>query len=228
MNYEKDTKVAYQSYGRARAYKSHLTEEISWARFAMWREKCCIAEAIRLCRVSSGEKILDVPCGTGIMADTLEKNCTGRFTASDISKEMMDFARHEYSSTRLDGIVRADITEMPFPEKTFAGAVVIGFMHRVPSEIRQKSLQELTRVSERFVIVSYSVGSPIQRLKQYVLSKVTPRYASAPSPATSGEIRRELVRFNLKILKRFHVFRVLSSEVIFALEKTNYKKTVRY
>jgi ubiquinone/menaquinone biosynthesis C-methylase UbiE len=219
MNYEQETRAAYQSIERARAYRSHLTEEMSWARFAMWREKCCVADAIRLCSVSSDEKVLDVPCGTGIMAKTLEKNCAGRFTAADISKEMMDFAIKEYSSSRLNGLIRADITEMPFREKEFAGAVIIGFMHRVPPVIRQKTLQEVSRVSERFIIASFSVDSLIQRLKQFLLAKLSSRYASAPSPVGIDEIRRECESLNLKVMKRFFVFRGLSSEVIYALKK---------
>jgi len=220
IDYENETRDAYQSHDRAMAYRRHLTEEISWARFTMWREKYCIAKALKLCKLSSWGKILDVPCGTGIMASTIKNNCIGRYIASDISLEMIKFAQLEYSSSRFDGFVRADITNMPFHNKSFSGTIVVGFMHRVPPEIRQKALEELSRVSERFIIISYSVNSIIQKMKKAALSRLSQKYSSAPSPVSTKEIIREFERLDLKILKRFHVFRGLSSEAIYVLEKS--------
>ena len=218
MDYEKETRLAYRDPSRARSYKKHHTKGITWARFTMWRERLCVAKALRKCNLTETDKILDIPCGTGILANVLSKFPVS-IIASDISREMMNLARSEYAGKNFYGFIQGDITMTPFKSDTFTCVIILGFMHRAPADIREQTLREITSISKRFIIVSYSVDSLLQRLKQSLIKNIKPSYKPAPSPATFRDIIEELNSHNLIIRKIFKVVTFLSAEVVFLLEK---------
>jgi len=218
VGYEKDTRSAYRNRSKAESYKKQQTENIGWARFTTWRERQFVEKALRKCKLSSTDRVLDIPCGTGILADVLSK-FPSTIIASDISIEMIDFALKDYKREKIGGIAQTDITKTSFKKGTFGCVITLGLMHRLPGGIRKQALREITDLSNRFIIVSYSIDTPAQRIKQWLVRKVWPAYRSAPSPIGLQDIMKELNSNGLIVRKKSNAMPFLSSEVVFLLEK---------
>lgn len=218
MNYETETRSAYQSVARAAAYKRHQTREWSWARFATWREQRAVVKALRRYDWSERECVLDVPCGTGILSGALWR-FPFRVVAADIAVEMMALGRSDYHGPTFRGFVQFDITRLPVRRQGCAAAIVLGFMHRVPSSVRQQALAELASVVSRVLIVSYSEDDVWQRSKRRLLRLLRPSYRPAPCVASSVEAEREVQNAGFVVRRRCHVVPLLSSDVLLVLEK---------
>jgi ubiquinone/menaquinone biosynthesis C-methylase UbiE len=218
MDYEKETRSAYRNMTKAANYKKQIAEKITWARFAMWRERRIIRKALRSCDIGRADALLDIPCGTGILTRVLS-SFSDIIVGSDISREMMDFARKEYQGIPVCEFIQADITAIPFKKGVFRSVLILGFMHRVPAEIRTKTLQEMAFVSNAFIIISYSVQDALQRCKREALKRFLSSYKSAPAAASIHEIVQEFKANDLSIHKKYRVAPFLSSEVVFLLKK---------
>jgi len=217
-NYERQTRRAYRDRYKAAEYRRQHTDQLTWARFATAREKRGVAALLRLCDLGPQEIILDIPCGTGVLAETLAE-FPFRVVAADISREMMRLAVYAYKKGQCRGFVQADITCPPFKNDAYGCVVVLGFMHRVPPLIRAESLRALCRLTERFLILSYSLDSPAQRFKRRMVRFANQCHRFAPYPLKREELRREVHREGLAIRKIMPVVPMLSSEVLLLLEK---------
>ncbi|MBI5630398.1 MAG: class I SAM-dependent methyltransferase [Elusimicrobia bacterium] len=218
MDYERSTRDAYLTSARAAEYRKHQTKDWTWARFVTCLEQRAIARELGRYRWSSSDQLLDIPCGTGILGKVLRR-FPFKIVASDISSEMMSLAREEYPGGRLEACVRADITATPFPRGSFACVVTLGFLHRVPREVKRAALREISALSNRVVIVSCSVDTPLQRLKHFLLSRLTPGHVPAPCPAPLEEVMGECRSQGLRVARAFMVAPVLSSHALLVLEK---------
>ena len=217
MSYETETKLSYRNISRAEAYKEQY-EKYRWVRFTTQREQKCIEKAFELCALKDSDHLLDIPCGTGVHAKIFNK-FPFSVASSDISSEMMSYARKGYSKRKFLGFVQSDIERIPFKNKTFDCVFIMGFMHRVPLEVRKKTLSEAAEISKKFIIVSYSVNSLFQKMKQCLKKKILPHYSSALSPVSLHDIQEEFESVGFTCKKRFHVVYFLSAEIIFLLEK---------
>jgi ubiquinone/menaquinone biosynthesis C-methylase UbiE len=185
----------------------------------MWREVGSVRAALRHFG-SDGGAVLDVPCGTGVAAAAF--NGTQRLlVAADISLEMMQIARPEYRPDRLQGMLQSDITRLPASDGAFDGAVVLGFMHRVPPEVKESALREIARVSRRFAVVSFSVDSGAQRLKQTLVHWIRPGHAAAPAPMPAADIDALCRRCGFRIVRAAAVAPPLSAERVYWLERAS-------
>ena len=161
QDYKSETRHAYQG-AKVDSYLRH-TSGLRWARFTMWRELRVVRQAFLHFGIPDGECILDAPCGTGIAATVLKEHA---HIGVDISREMMARLPTSYTAPPSVGFVQADLTQLPLADGAVCGAIVLGFMHRVPSEIRVESLREVHRVSKRFAAISFTVDDRLQRLKR--------------------------------------------------------------
>lgn len=218
MDYVKETQQAYKDTQRARRYKEQQTQGGSWSRLTTLRERLCVAKALKSCSLRSENRILDIPCGSGILGKIL-----GRFpfnaAASDISREMMELAWTEFDNPHFLGFAQADITQPPFPDHSFACVITVGLMHRLPGEIHEEVLKAIANLTSRFIIISYSLTSFWQRQKQRFIRTIKRQHMAAPAPLPLDIIKSRLEAQGLRILKKFWVIPLLSSEVIFLLEK---------
>ena len=218
VDYVNDTQLAYMSYERAKQYKDQQTKRLCWARFATWRQRRCVEKLLKQSGLTKTASILDLPCGTGILADILQKFSSHIF-ASDISREMMDFALSDYTTVNTQGIVQSDVLKSPFHDNSFACVVTLGFIHRLPEHIRGQALQELTRISGKLVIMSCSIDTPWQRRKQWLLTRIWPAYQAAPSAVSWHAITQELNMNGLRLREKLTVVPFLSAEMVLLLEK---------
>ena len=218
MDYEKQTRLAYRSSARADAYRRYQSREWTWGRITTWREQYLIRRLLARRKWNAADLVLDAPCGTGILASTLAP-IAPRVLASDISSEMMQLAAGAYAIKGFGGFVQADITSMPFRDGRFSIMVTLGFMHRVPAEIRGRALRELHRICADTAIISFSLTSPTQRLKHLLLSAISARHVPAPCAISMEEAEQEIRRAGFRISERIAVLPLLSSEWLYVLSK---------
>lgn len=219
--YETDTLNAYRTRQRAEEYKRYHTADWSWARISTWREQRLLALELSRYPWSSDDRLLDIPCGTGILGKLLQ-SFPFRIVASDISPEMMELAKGEYPSGRLIDCVQADITNTGFERDSFDCIVVLGFLHRVPLDVKRAALAEIAALARKVVIVTCSVDSPSQRLKQKVLSILRRNHVPAPCPASLPDIIKECEKAGFRVVRSFMVVPFLSAEAMLVLEKERY------
>jgi ubiquinone/menaquinone biosynthesis C-methylase UbiE len=218
MGYLEHTKNAYRNKVKAKAYKDQYIKGTKWARFTMWRQKSIVQSFVNYCSLGDEDFILDIPCGAGYLGEILDDTRAG-ILASDISMEMMDLALEEYNPSALIGFVQADITEIPVPSNTYKAVIVLALMHRLPSDIRSQVLAEVQRVSSKYVVVSYSVESLTQKLKQWLLLTLKPSHIPAPASIPLNLMKKELVASGFEIIKMRHIMYFLSAKVVFLAKK---------
>lgn len=217
MDYNKDTRTAY-TLEKAKSYKSQQTRGFSWARFTTWRERAITSKLLQYCNLSSAGRILDLPCGTGILGRIFRQLPCSVF-ACDISVDMMSQAKEEYGSMHFKGFVQADITQTPFKPGYFDCVVSIGIMHRLPAHVRKEALGQIVTLSDDFLILSYATDSLMQRLKRRILSTLSRNYKAAPVAITRNELEAEAVLSGLHLVKKCSVMPFLSAEVILLFKK---------
>jgi len=214
MSYQVDTKNAYRNNVKANAYLGQYTHGFKWARFTMWKQKKIVDNYLNICNLGNSDIVLDIPCGAGYIGGILSKyNCS--VIASDISMQMMKLGVDEYSDVHFKGFIQSDITSTPFESKQFKCIVVLSLMHRLPTEIRMQVLSELSRIGSKYLIISYSVESILQRLKIGFLSMLSSKYKPAPASIPMKVILDELNSFGFVVKKRKRIVNLLSSKVVF-------------
>jgi len=216
--YEKDTLRAYRSAQRAGEYKRYNSSDWSWGRFVTWLEQRAIARELSRYDWTEADRLLDIPCGSVILGPFLHR-FPFRITACDISPEMMVLARSEYPQDRLETCTQGDITKTPFPRQSFACVVTLGFLHRVPLEIKRETIREIAALSTKLVIASCSVDTKFQRFKHSLLKKLRPSHIPAPCPMDMDSLRAEFAAQGLRVVRAFMVAPPFSAHAVFALEK---------
>ena len=131
----------------------------------------------------------------------------------------MKRANDEYIGDNFKGFVECDITQTPFSKESFDCVIVLAFMHRLPKEIRDKTWEELLRISKKYVIVNYGFDSRLQRLKKWFLKGINANYMPAPSSLPMDDIITEINSFGFVIKEVYNVAYFFSGKVIFFLEK---------
>src|SRR5581483_7625747 len=164
------------------------------------------------------DKLLDIPCGAGILGGVLHR-FPFRIVASDISPEMLALARAEYPADRLEACTVADITATPFARGDFACVVVLSLLHRVPLDVRRAALREIAALTNRLVIVSCSVDTPLQRFKHALLRRIRRNHVPAPCPAPIEEVIADCEAQGLRVARAFTVLPGFSAYALIVLEK---------
>jgi SAM-dependent methyltransferase len=101
---------------------------------------------------------LDLPCGTGRLFPWLLQRQL-QFTGADISLEMMQAAWSKVGSVPSSGVcftlVQCDGEHLPFKDRSFDAVFSLRFMFHVPREGRIRILQEMARVSRRWLLADF-------------------------------------------------------------------------
>ena len=216
--YDVETRRHYDT-DRARVYDQQITG-FTWMRFATWLEARIVRRLLTSFKLDETDLAIDMPCGTGLLGSVFAGQRCGVMPC-DISRDMIRYARNNYRNANLFAMVQGDLAQIPFPDNHFDFVVSIGLMHRVPREIRGKFLSELSRIAKRDLIASYSVDTPVQRLKQWLIKLVWRSHISASDPTPWPVIKRELQEHELEIVEKFTVAPLASAEIILHLRKTS-------
>ncbi len=199
------------------AYAGSLRPSTLAARMIALRERRCVAGALALCSPPPAV-LLDMPCGTGKLADIL-MSPGRRVYAADLSMEMMNCARAAYQARDgFRGFVRSDAAQLPFADESFDTIVCLRFVHLLPPDVRRNIVKELARITSRRLIVSYGVADRFQRVRLR-LRRLLVAGISTPHPITIETARDDFAAAGLKLTASFRILPVLSGERVFVLEK---------
>ena len=119
-----------------------------------------------LARVIPVDSILDVPSGAGRVAGHFYR-AARQVIEADYSLEMLKLLRANLAHETLR-LAAASVFHLPFRDRSFDLVISIRLSHHIPDEGgRHLHLQELMRVSRRFVLVSFfDSGSLKNRLRE--------------------------------------------------------------
>ena len=218
MDYKKDTLNAYQSTDRAKEYKKFHTNQFSWGRLVTGIEQWIISKELKKYKWSVSDKLLDIPCGTGILGSLLH-DFPFEILASDISIEMMKYAKNEYPSNRLVEFSQQDITNTGFERDSFSCVITLGFLHRVPLDIKRETLREIFELTNNIAIITCSVDNPTQRFKHKILSIVKRNHVPAPCPIKLKDLTAECEDQGFCVRNSLMVLPLLSSHALLVLQK---------
>ena len=132
------------------------------------REQDLRETILRVARLTPGEAMLDVGCGTGTLATAARPRLgpAGEVIGLDASPEMIDSARHK---ARRAGVLVTFETgpaqALPFPDGRFDLVTCTLVLHHLPRRDREACLGEMRRVLKpggRALIVDFATSSKQQ------------------------------------------------------------------
>lgn len=140
-----------------------------------WRRATIAAAAIR-----SGERVLDVACGTGDLAAMACSKAPSRVVALDFCPEMLAVARRRFPDLPVEWL-QADALAMPLPDESF-DVLTCGFGLRNMADVAA-ALSEFRRVlapKGRCVILEFHSSRPrgLRRLGRWYTDVIMPALAS--------------------------------------------------
>jgi len=220
QNYLQTTK---EGYGKKKALQYHdaQTKYISWIRFTTWRQKNIVNWFLKKINVGKNNKILDVPCGTGIMTNIISKY-SNNLLSVDISDDMLRIAKNNHPNANY---LNLDMFKLPNLNQTFDVILAIGIIHRLPKDLRIKMLKMMSNISNEFIVFTFTKSTTLLKLKRKVMEKIFNNYMPAPEPVKYSILKNELYQNGLSIIHKKHVFPFLSSEVVLMVRKIKYKNT---
>jgi SAM-dependent methyltransferase len=135
-------------------------QKAGWAHFAPLQALTTIpaARLVRHARVRSGSRVLDVGCGTGVVAITAAK-AGAQVTALDLTPELLDVARENarIADVEIDWH-EGDIEKLPFGDATF-DVVVSQFGHMFAPR-PDVAVAEMLRVLKPGGTIAFSTWPP--------------------------------------------------------------------
>jgi SAM-dependent methyltransferase len=166
------------------------TQKQSWAHFApleMWTTPPA-ARLVRHARVRSGQRVLDVACGTGVVAVTAAR-LGARATGLDLTPELIERA-HENSQIAKVTIDwhQGDVEELPFEGATFD--VVLSQFGHMFAPRPQVAVAEMLRVLKPGGTIAFSTWPPelcIGRIFALIGRYLPPPPIEMPPPPLWGD-----------------------------------------
>jgi len=101
----------------------------SWERFGItkhWGTVAATRRLIELCRITSGQRILDIGCGTGYTACLLAKEYDVNVVAADIRLKVLEETKKKITKENVGNkvtTIEADAHKLPFPSNTFDAVI---------------------------------------------------------------------------------------------------------
>lgn len=178
-----DAALRYQGVHRGR--RRHL------------REARCLRRALRT--LEPGDRVLDLPCGTGRMFATLA-SLGLEVTAADASVAMVALAMQQASNEPAVREVRVeDAFETRFEDGAFEAVVCNRLLHHLRlCEDRVSVLAELGRISSRLVVASFFCTSSIEAARAR-LFRALGKPASERGAIPYARFRREARAAGLRV-----------------------------
>lgn len=134
-------------------------------RIKLKRDRGLVTSALK--EVGRVSWLLDLPCGTGRFTPTLEKKAE-QVVSADISREMMEVASRSHPSGKAS-FIQCSVEELPFRDSSFDLTFTMRFLLHLPPPLRQVALDELARVSKRWVFFDCLMeGGPKGWLRRFV------------------------------------------------------------
>ena len=136
------------------------------------------AKLVNFAAIKAGQRVLDVACGTGVVAVTCAQR-GARVTGLDLTPELLETARE---NAKLAGVEvdfhEGDAEQLPFPDSTF-DAVLSQFGHMFAPR-PEVAVAEMLRVLKPGGTIAFSTWPPEQFIGRAF--KLTASYMPPPPP----------------------------------------------
>lgn len=162
--------------------------------------------------------ILDIPCGTGRLADALLESGL-RVHGADISAEMLDVAKERlagYGGHFTTEVM--DAFKLTGNERQFEAALCARVLMHFPLETQIKFLRGVASVTQKRIVINHSLSSPYQRFRRGIKTLLG-HQKSAGYPITNSEIKRLLAESGFAEVKRRRINALISEAIYIVAEK---------
>ncbi|MFT5732398.1 MAG: ubiquinone/menaquinone biosynthesis C-methylase UbiE [Planctomycetota bacterium] len=161
------------------------------------------------------EACLDVPCGTGRLAGTVDAPL---FVQSDISMSMLGNIPTEAAR---GCPVQSSASALPFASDSFDLVLCCRLLHHLTdSAVRQAVIQEIVRVSKDHVIASYWDAATYGAWRRRTSSPLRRRKRPDVRQAVSFEVLcAEFQAAGARVLRRAHSLRFVSQQTFLLAKK---------
>lgn len=145
------------------------------------------AELVRHAQIRSGERVLDVACGTGVVAITAAR-LGARVTGLDLTPELLQRAKENARISELElDWHEGDVEKLPFNDGTFD--VVVSQFGHIFAPRPEVAIAEMLRVLNRGGRIAFSTWPPELYVGRSVAltAKYMPPPPGVPSPVLWGD-----------------------------------------
>ena len=158
-------------------------------------------------------RVLDAPCGTGRLHDAIAAH--GTYVGLEIAAPMLETAR----SSGAERLARGDVERMPFRASSFEAVVCCRLLHHLRGSAElERTLAELVRVSDAWIVGSFWDSASLEALRHRVPFVRRPRHRIAHPKA---RIEAALRRAGATVVEWKHSLRFLSQQAWFVARKTD-------
>ena len=201
-----------------------IAERYDRVRFSSWAgrvfnalEKRYVAKAIQ--GLTPGSSILDLPCGTGRLAEVM-LNAGHKVEGADVSPAMLEVARRklqrfgERFSTRV-----LDVMTLPAdaPAQYDAALCARVLMH-FPLDDQIRFLRGVAQLSRGPVILTQSFSTPYHRARRR-FKRMIGNQPSANHPITESELRQLLDGAGLREVRRLRPARLVTEAIVVVAQR---------
>jgi 2-polyprenyl-3-methyl-5-hydroxy-6-metoxy-1,4-benzoquinol methylase len=165
-----------------------------------------------------GKTIVDMPCGTGRLADALLSHGY-KVHGMDISAEMLAVAQARLKTygDRFSSEV-ADAKHLAKDAAGYDGALCARVLMHFPLEQQIEFLTGVGQLSRGRVVINHSLSSPYQRLRRRI-KRYLGHQESARHPITNKEIKQLLDGAGLREVRRYRLWSLISEAIYIVAEK---------
>jgi len=179
-------------------------------------EKRNIREAF--CDLPVSARIVDVPCGTGRLAEVL-LDCGYHVTGIDVSPAMLEVARRKLArfGNRFSAQV-CDARVLGGLGKSFDAALCARVLMHFPLSEQITFLGNVAAVTSGRIVFTQSYDSPYQRSRRR-LKQLLRHQRSTSYPITESTLQKLLVETGLREVRRLRVLPLVSEAIAVVTEK---------
>ena len=211
----RETLGRYRSGEYVRRYRAEYTNGLMpkhlRSRVVAAGEKAVIAQLLREID-PAGSALLDVPCGAGKLGPLLQ-TFPVHVVAADGSREMLALAGDEYDPAQLLRVLQCDASALPFKDGSVDVVICLRLFHLLPPATRRMILDEFRRITRRQLLVSYSYGSGLQRIRRAVRTLYA-RESRRVFHVPLSDMMKEIEAAGFRPRQWKYVLPVLSSEIV--------------
>src|SRR5581483_2989963 len=161
-----------------------------------------------------GGRVLDAPCGTGILAPFLASRGL-RVVGADISPAMLGVARERGSAV---GHVRADLERPPYRPGTFDAVVSARFLMHLPAADRPRVLATLAELADGPVVATVCHPWTVKSFGRAVRRALGGRSKRSPR-LTRRALEAEVAAAGLRLERVIRVLPLLSEVWVVVVRK---------